>query len=615
MLTHDHCISRQAMNDYLQGWSDDEAATAVEDHLSHCDQCEQTISRLEAETRFISVDLGDADFDEVHPAMPGDLDKREDLLPDPFDIGGDFVSGDESDVRNAIDAIKNWNGIDVDASPSQTGVEGNIGNYELVERIGRGGMAEVYRAKHRKLGRLVAIKLLRVPRWHLTESLRRIEREMAALGRLNHPAIVGALDAGEQDGFQFLVTELVDGLDLGRIAKVLGPLPLADACEMIRVAAIGLATAHAQGIVHRDIKPSNLMLDRSGQVKILDFGLVHLDGWQGASVELTTVGQLLGTLDYMAPEQAERAEAVDHRSDVYALGATLFRLLCGRAPFAASPNQSPLEKLRLLATERPPHVATLRPEIPATLAKLIDSTLDRDPTVRPPSAAHLAEALQPFCEAADLGSLIGTADNKTQSAPAEEFDDSPPLPCSAIPAALKRVPRKSSIGRRIVRWAIGMVLASAAVYAGIVLVLETSKGQLVIESDNANIRVRVLSNGREYDEMELHPGANSTRLFAGQYEIEIDGPIDQYTLDKNQFTLQRGGVIVAKVVQREAMAKTSDDISSTNTNFLKRYSTRIAPDLASKVLEAILGPNNGEFRIIADPNDRRHFSQRVASTT
>ncbi len=148
--------------------------------------------------------------------------------------------------------------------------------------------------------------------------------------------------------------------------------------------------------MHRDVKPSNVMLGKSGEVKILDFGLAQVSLWDEASAELTTVGQLMGTLDYMSPEQAERADSVDYRADLYSLGATLFRLLSGRAPLAASPDLSPLAKLRLLGSHEPPRMDTLRPDVPQELVQLMSSLLARDPTQRPASAAHVAESLEGF---------------------------------------------------------------------------------------------------------------------------------------------------------------------------------------------------------------------------
>ena len=151
------------------------------------------------------------------------------------------------------------------------------------------------------------------------------------------------------------------------------------------------------------------MLSKTGETKILDFGLARIGPWEGESAELTTVGQLMGTLDYMAPEQAERADAVDYRADLYSLGATLFRLLCGRAPLAASPDISPLAKLRLMATDEPPSLDTLRPDAPAELVALVSRMLSRDPADRPASADHVAEELGRFTAGNELVKLSAKA--------------------------------------------------------------------------------------------------------------------------------------------------------------------------------------------------------------
>jgi serine/threonine protein kinase len=231
-----------------------------------------------------------------------------------------------------------------------------IPGYEILELLDKGGMGAVYRGRHRRLDRMVAIKLLPSRYAKDPEAIARFQHEMRAVGRLHHPSIITATDAGEHHGTHFLVMELVDGLDLARIARALGRLPIAEACELIRQAALGLEYVHAQGVVHRDIKPSNLMLDRQGRIKILDLGLAQLGPWQQSVDEYTTVGQLIGTLDYMAPEQSDSGRRADYRSDLYSLGATLYRLLCGRAPYAITPHLSPLEKLRLLASSDPPRM-------------------------------------------------------------------------------------------------------------------------------------------------------------------------------------------------------------------------------------------------------------------
>ena len=188
----------------------------------------------------------------------------------------------------------------------------------------------------------------------------RFQREMKAVGRLEHPNIVRAMDAGEVDDTHFLVMEYVPGIDLSDLSRRIGPMQIADACELVRQAAVGLQEAHEHGMVHRDIKPSNLILAQPRRrqempsVKILDLGLALLSEALSPDQQgLTTTGQMMGTLDYMAPEQGGDSHQVDIRADVYSLGATLYKLLCGEAPFGAAKYDTPVKKLVALGTPCP----------------------------------------------------------------------------------------------------------------------------------------------------------------------------------------------------------------------------------------------------------------------
>jgi serine/threonine protein kinase len=222
-----------------------------------------------------------------------------------------------------------------------------VGPYLLLERLGAGGMGTVYKARHERLGKVFALKLLPPARRRDPAWAARFDREMRAVGRLEHPHIVRATDAGEADGVPFLVMELVEGTDLSRLVKSSGPLPPAWACELVRQAALALAHAHDRGLVHRDVKPSNLILAPDGTVRLLDLGLAlatedppapppeagaDLTLIGAADSTLTGTGIALGTRDYMAPEQATAPHTVDARADIYGLGATLHYLLTGRPP-------------------------------------------------------------------------------------------------------------------------------------------------------------------------------------------------------------------------------------------------------------------------------------------
>jgi serine/threonine protein kinase/WD40 repeat protein len=273
-----------------------------------------------------------------------------------------------------------------------------FGSYELMSLLGEGGMGQVWKARHTRLEKLVALKVLSPRVTGSSDSLARFDREMKAVGRLEHPHIVRALDAGEIDGTHFLVLEYIEGLDLAQYVAKKGKRPLREACEMIRQAALGLNHAHEAGLVHRDIKPSNLFFARTGSIKVLDLGLARLlDESEGRSVSdegLTEVGQIMGTPDYMAPEQCQSSHSVDLRADLYSLGCTLFCVLTGRAPYADGQHNTPVAKVVGHMSEPAPDLKAERSDVPDDLVAVYQRLMQKDPEDRFQSGKELADALK-----------------------------------------------------------------------------------------------------------------------------------------------------------------------------------------------------------------------------
>jgi serine/threonine-protein kinase len=267
-----------------------------------------------------------------------------------------------------------------------------LGKYLLLERLGEGGMGQVFKARDRRLGRLVALKLIRKDRLAGPDAIRRFQREVQSAAQLQHPNIVHAIDTDEIDGAQFLVMEFVEGIDLAKLVKHNGPLPVHKACDYVRQASHGLQHAYDRGLVHRDIKPANLLLAKNGVVKLLDLGLARRENTEEnlQSTALTQEGSVLGTPDYIAPEQARNASYADIRSDLYSLGCTMFYLLTGQPPF---PGGALTEKLLRHQLDPAPPVASLRPDAPQFVAAVVARLLAKRPDDRYQTPTALAAAL------------------------------------------------------------------------------------------------------------------------------------------------------------------------------------------------------------------------------
>lgn len=271
-----------------------------------------------------------------------------------------------------------------------------LGDYVLQARIGAGGMGQVFKARHRRMKRFAAIKLLPPALTKDEAAVKRFEREVEAAAKLSHPNIVQTHDAGVQRDVWYLVMEYVDGRDLSAVVAAEGPLPIARAVDHIRQAAKGLAYAHRCGVVHRDIKPANLLLDQEGTVKILDMGLARFEDAAAAKEGLTESGQVMGTVDYMAPEQAFDVRTADGRADIYSLGCTLYRLLTGRNMYDA---ESLVQKLMAHQSRPIPPLGTHRPDVPKPLVAIFERMVAKQPQERFQTMAEVEAALATFAGA------------------------------------------------------------------------------------------------------------------------------------------------------------------------------------------------------------------------
>jgi serine/threonine protein kinase/CheY-like chemotaxis protein len=269
-----------------------------------------------------------------------------------------------------------------------------IGNYQVLDRLGAGGMGTVFKARHRRMKRVVALKLLSRSVAQSEKFVQRFQREVEAVAQLSHPNIVMAYDADEAEAGHFLVMEFVNGRDLASEVQQRGPLPVAEAVDCITQAARALEYAHGQGIIHRDIKPANLLRDMSGDVKVADLGLARFSDQFSRHEEmaaLTQAGSIMGTIDFMPPEQALGLTNLDHRADIYSLGCTLYFLLIGGPPYPGPTMMAILLKHR----EGPiPSLRSARGDVPAALDELFRRMVAKKPEDRPASMSEVVGGLK-----------------------------------------------------------------------------------------------------------------------------------------------------------------------------------------------------------------------------
>lgn len=531
-----YCPSHEDLADFAAGTVTAERLETLSAHIDTCVVCQATIAELS--------DSADSFVAALRTSQG--------------------VVEEESACRQALEQMLNQRGRVAASGKPSVSLPEFVGPYRVLEPIAAGGMGMVLRAQHPKLKRTVAIKLLPLQQWAGSTAVARFEREMEVIGNLDHPNIVRASDAGDAGGMHYLVMDFIDGTDLSQLVHRLGPLPVADACEIARQTAIGLQYVHDAGLVHRDIKPSNIMLTGDGRVKILDLGLAMLnEQFSEDANNLTTVGQLMGTLDYMSPEQAADSRQVDARADIYSLGATLFKLLTGQAPYGGPTHRSLLKKVLALASGPVPSVCAVRADVPIELDQLVQRCLDKSIESRFTRVAEVAEALAPLAATAQLSALAHEAVQRAHRDPAEtpswnwvprDVDQ----PSESTAQAAKPLPKPAK-PRKLITAIVGVAALALLIACGVLIRIATDRGELIVRSDDPHAQIRITRVAdQSVEDIAVEKGEKRTVVKSGEYTVELLGDGDDWTLSPTRFTMQRGGQKVLQV-QRGPLPSDSSD--------------------------------------------------------
>ncbi len=387
-LSEKGCPSNESLRAFTQGRLAPDSSDLILQHLDACPRCEQKLESLDSQHDSLIESIREALSTQDATAEPGIEALSERVNQIALPIGQAYETTTPGQPGGPTETLK------------------QLGPYRLDYKLGAGGMGAVYKAFHLHLKRIVAVKLLPKERSDDPRFVKRFYGEMAAIGNLKHPNIVHAYDAGEANGRHFIAMEFVDGKDLSAVLRRSGRLTTAEACTIALQVAEALTYIHGLELVHRDLKPSNLLLAKAGKIKIVDLGLAKLVVPDADGSDLTGSHQIIGTADYVAPEQTKNERKIDVRADIYSLGCTLFKLLTGQAPFSGPKYSSIASKLVAHCTSSPPSIQAFRDDVPEPVSAAIEKMMAKSPRDRFQNPQELIDALRPFAESQDLSRLV-----------------------------------------------------------------------------------------------------------------------------------------------------------------------------------------------------------------
>jgi WD40 repeat protein len=506
-LTGPEHPSVEALRSFGLGNLDGDQATVIEEHLSGCEACAKTVAEARSDTFTERLRL----------ARQGSPAEDATVAPSGMPLGQERGAITDGGPSGDAPAKPDWTALPPELVQHP--------RYRVLTLLGTGGMGAVYKAEHRLMERQVALKVMTSVLVGSEAGVDRFRREVKAAARLSHPNIVAAYDAEQAGGLHFLIMEYVEGTDLSRWLAQHGPLPVAEACAYGQQCAAGLQHAHEHGMIHRDIKPHNLMRTPGGTVKVLDFGLARLAAEAGSAPGSTTgQGTLLGTVDYLAPEQADDARQADIRSDIYSLGCTLYHLLSGRPPF---PQGTLVQKIMAHRERQPQSLLELRPDLPPGLVRVVDRMMSKLPERRYQTPSEVCTALEPFTSRTVLVSPAAQAPRNWET---------------RQPAGVSRRGHWIVAAAALLLGLIGLV-AAVAVYR-----IQTDNGELVITTDNEDVEVVIKQNGKLVRIIDTKTNKEVT-LRSGLYELELKGNPEDLKLSLDRVTIRRGDTVVASVAR------------------------------------------------------------------